>query len=202
MTAETFIDRELAIERARLWLQGLLPTTREVKAMRNLGILCCKRLQSGVGLRETSGSMELRLPTLSVFVTMGREKTLTLCGSIALASVRARRMQPKTRDTWSQMFGGVALSYARTGDPSTAACLLRASAQLGLKHQWLVEVERFLLEQQTPEGCFGLFARELALVGAAGDPWRPNLNFTVEVLWALAEVMSLQVETGDGDRNG
>ena len=199
MINKTIISREIAIERAKLWLQELLPTTREAKALRKLGILCCQRLKSGIGLRDTSGSMEFRLPTMAVFVNMGRAKTLTLCRSISLASVRARRVESKNRDAWGEMFGGVALSYARVCDPSTTACLLRASAQLELTHQWLVEVERFLLDQQTPEGSFGLFARELALVGGEGARWMANLNFSVEVLWALAEVMALHVAHEQGN---
>jgi hypothetical protein len=191
MTADAFIPREIAIERAKIWLQGLVPTTPEVKALRKLGILCCRRLLSGVGLPETGGSRKLRLPSARVFVTMDRAKILTLCRSILVASVRTRRREVKNRELWSELFGGVALSCARAGDASTTACLLRASAQLELRHQWLVEAERFLLDQQTPEGCFGLFTRELALVRGDGEYWMANLNFTVEVLWALAEVMAL-----------
>ncbi|HVO78755.1 MAG TPA: hypothetical protein VMT39_01930 [Candidatus Bathyarchaeia archaeon] len=111
-------------------------------------------------------------------------------------------MDPKRQAVWSETFGGVALSYARAGDPSTTAALLRASAQLGLEHPWLMEAERFLLAQQTPEGCFGLFARELQMVRSEEPPWMPYLNFSVEVLWALAEVTALHAghEQGNGDR--
>jgi len=111
-------------------------------------------------------------------------------------------MDPKRQAAWSETFGSVALSYARAGDPSTTAALLRASAQLGLEHQWLVKAERFLLDQQTPEGCFGLFARELQMVRSEEPLWKPHLNFSVEVLWALAEVTALHAghERGHGDR--
>jgi hypothetical protein len=103
-------------------------------------------------------------------------------------------LEVEKRQNWNEVFGSVALSYARAGDPSTTAVLLRTSAQLGLKHPWLVEAERFLLDQQAPEGCFGLFARELALVGGEGVPWMAHLNLSVEVLWALAEVMGLNAD--------
>jgi hypothetical protein len=139
---------------------------------------------------------------MAVFVTMGREKTLTFCHSISNASVHARRMEEKKRDFWSEMFGSVALSYARVGDPATTAALLRASAQLGLTHPWLTEAECFLLDQQTPEGCFGIFARELALVGSDHAPWMPHLSLSVEVLWALAEVTALHASYLTSKRNG
>jgi hypothetical protein len=200
LTTVSAISRKEAIGRAMLWLEGLAPFTREGKALRSLGLLFCKRLRSRGGLRGRSGSALLRLPTVRVFVTLGREKTLELCRSISLASIPARRLEAKKQETWSEVFGAVALSYARVGDPSTTAGLLRASAQLGLKHVWLVEAERFLLDQQTPEGCFGLFARELALVGSQDAPWMAHLNLSVEVLWALAEVTALRTihEQGNG----
>jgi hypothetical protein len=202
VTEGATISRERAIARAQLWLEGLSPLTREAKALRSLGLLCCKRLRSGRGLRGRGGSALVRLPTAAVFVTLGRERTLALCRSISLASVRARLMDAKKQESWSEMFGGVALSYARVGDPSTTAGLLRASAQLGLKHPWLVEAERFLLDQQTPEGCFGLFARELALVGSDGAPWMAHLNLSVEILWALAEVAALHAGHEHGNDDG
>lgn len=61
---------------------------------------------------------------------------------------------------------------------------------------WLAEAERYLLDQQTPEGCFGLFARELALVGRGDTPWVAHLNLSVEILWALAEVTALHAAPG------
>lgn len=138
--------------------------------------------------------MPVRLPTPTVFVTMGRARTIELCRAIALASRGARRVEATKRERWSEIFGSVALSYARVGDPSTTAALLRASAQLELTHPWLEEAERFLLDQQTPRGCFGLFARELVLLGSNGAPLA-HLNLSVEILWALAEVAALRART-------
>lgn len=204
MTPVSIISPERTIARAKFWLEDLSPSTRDAKALRSLGLLCCKRLQAGVGLHGRGGSAPLRLPTMRYFVTMDREKTLTLCRCISLASLCARRMEAKKQEAWSDIFGSVALSYARVGDVSTTAVLLRASAQLGLNHQWLVETARFLLDQQTPEGCFGLFARELKMVTNDGAPWMPHLNLTVEILWALAEVTGLHrgQDGGAGTRNG
>jgi hypothetical protein len=192
MTAEKPSRREIAIESARLWLEHVPSQSPEAKALRKLGLLCCRRLKSGVGLREIGGSNALRLPRPALLVKMDRGEIMTLCRSISLASLHTRRREVKDRQALGEIFGGLALSYARVGDPSTAACLLRASAQLELNHEWLDEVERFLLDQQSPEGCFGLFTRELALVNDEGTRWMANLNFSVEVLWALAELMALR----------
>ena len=153
VTKVSTFSRERAIARAKFWIEAHSPSTREAKALRSFGVFCCKRLQSGLGFRGRGRSARVQLPTLAVFVNLGRERTLALCRSISLTSVRARRMGPKKQELWSETFGSVALSYARVGDPSTTAGLLRASAQLGLTHRWLVEAEHFLLDQQTPEGC-------------------------------------------------
>jgi hypothetical protein len=201
MTAVSTTPRGTTIALAQVWLEGLAPATREAKALRSLGLLCCKRLRSGLGLRGRGGSGPMQLPSLAVFVTMDRQNTHALCRSISLASFRARRMAAKKQETWAEMFGSVALSYARAGDPSTTAVLLRASAQLALKHPWLDEAERYLLDQQTPEGCFGLFARELPLVKSDDTPWRAHLDLSVEILWALAEVTALHAPAGRKDRH-
>lgn len=193
MIAVSASARDSAIERAKHWLESLSPATREAKALRRLGLLCCKRLGLGLGLTgQRGGSRRLRLPAMGVFVAMNRQRMHALCRSISLASVRARQAAVARPEAWSEMFGGVALSYARLGDPSTTAVLLRASAHLGLKHPWLQQAESYLFDQQAPEGCFGLFSRELALVASGNAPWRPHLNLTVEVLWALAEVTALK----------
>jgi len=123
---------------------------------------------------------------------MGRERTIGLCRSISLASSDVRRVGARRREAWSEIFGSVALSYAREGDPSTTAALLRASAQLGLTHPWLDQAECFLLDQQTPEGRFGLFAREVSQCGGGGEAWSAYLSLSVEILWALAEVAALR----------
>ena len=198
MTTVKSTSRNEAIERARLWLADLTPSTRESKALRSLGLLCCKRILSGRGLRGRGGSGLLRLPTTTAFITGGRAKTLEVCRSISLASVRTRKIDPKRQAAWSETFGSLALSYARAGDPSSTAALLRAATQLGLEHQWLVEAERYLFHQQAPEGCFGLFARELQMVRSEEPRWMPHLTFSVEVLWALAEVTALH---GGRDRD-
>jgi hypothetical protein len=118
---------------------------------------------------------------------MDRVRIGTLCRSVSLTASGARQLSAQQRTKWSEAFGGVALSFARTGDPSTTAGLLRTAAQLKLAHPWLDEAERFLLDQQTPEGSFGLFAREVAILGGH-DAMVAHLSLTVEILWALAEV--------------
>jgi hypothetical protein len=192
MASISTLSREEAASRARCWLQGLSPATNEAKALRRLGLLCCERIRSGIEVCGRGSATPVRLPRPAVFVTMGRARAVALCRSISLASRRARRLAATKRESWSELFGSVALSYARVGDASTTAALLRVSAQLGLTHPWLGDAERFLLDQQTPEGSFGLFARELALLGTGGPPWSAHLDLSVEVLWALAEVAALR----------
>ena len=194
VTSEPGIARATATARAEEWLQKLLPRTSEAKALRSLGLLCCERIRAGIALCGKGSRAPVRLPGIAAFIAMERAETLAVCRSIAMAS-RASRRGAMGCEGWKEVFGSVALSYARTGDSSTTAALLRAAAQLGLGHPWLAEAERFLLNQQNPTGSFGLFARELALLGNEGSPDAIYLSLSVEILWALAEVAALSSAT-------
>jgi hypothetical protein len=87
---------------------------------------------------------------------------------------------------WSKIFGGVALSYAGSGDLSVVAALVRAAACSGLDGPWLAEAMVYLLDQQQPAGCFGLLALGTSLTCTEGEITEASMRLTVEVLWALA----------------
>jgi hypothetical protein len=87
---------------------------------------------------------------------------------------------------WSKILGGVALSYAGSGDLSVAAALVRAAACSGLDGSWLEEAVVYLLDQQQPAGCFGLLALGASLTSTEDELAEASLRLTVEVLWALA----------------
>jgi hypothetical protein len=118
---------------------------------------------------------------------MGRDELLTLTGQITLRSQPVREQSVGPSGGWAKMFGGVALSYARIGDLVLVAALVRAAGQLGLSDPWLQEATWYLLEQQRPDGGFGLFAAELAVGDQSVEESDLTLKATVEVLWALAE---------------
>lgn len=195
-----------AATRAWRWLGAVSPTTPAEEALRSLGLLCCDAMAAATGLCGRAGPVAARLPAPARFVGMQREEMLAFCGAVARSTDRRRPISGKRHQWWSELFGGVAQSYLRLGDIQVAAALSRTAAQLGLAHPWLRDCEALLLDQQAPEGYFGLIARELMLVQAGPAPWRAHLDLTVEILWALAEAGAL--ENGEqrscdvGRRNG
>jgi hypothetical protein len=95
------------------------------------------------------------------------------------------------RCSWAELFGGLAASYARSGDVAVVAALVRAAAHLGLADPWLDEAQAYMLDQQAIAGWFGLLSRELARVQAdRGSHEDVRLRLTVEVVWAICAVVA------------
>ena len=182
-----FLNRIKAGRRAQHWLEQAIVATDEMQALRDLGLLLCDRIRSGCGGPRVSGFGAVRLPNTATFVGLNRSETLELAQIISLSPQFAWRLSTVSKGHWAQVFGGVALSYARLGDLATVAALVRAGAYLGLRGHWLDEAEMYILDQQRPDGSFGLLASELALLQADLVAPYAVLRLTVEVLWALGE---------------
>jgi hypothetical protein len=186
MKGDPLVAANEATLRAREWLVRASVPTEEAASLRQLGILLCERIENGAGGPVDGGADPVQLPALGTLVHMSRNDVLALCGRISVCPQDTSFREKAHQRHWSQAFGGLALSYARVGDLSVVAALVRAAARLRLVHPWLVEAETYLLDQQQPDGSFGLFASELALFqDARAGPIA--LRLTVEVLWALAE---------------
>lgn len=180
-------SRRKASIQARRWLEQVIVLTGELGALRKLGLSLCEQICTDSGRATTTGSKSVRLPKPATFIGMSRSKILALARAISLSNPKAWRMEDVDRRLWAQVFGGIALSYARVGDLSAVAVLVRAAAHLGLSDPWLTEAETYMLDQQRPDGCFGLIMPELALLQNDILVSDLLLRLTVEVLWALAE---------------
>jgi hypothetical protein len=153
------------------------------------GLCLCARIRrpSANGAVEFA-SEAVTLPAASTFVEMDREQILALAQLVTLSDRSACRSQLRDRESWARILGGVALSHARDGDLVVVAAVLRTAAHLGLHGSWLTAALRHVLDQQQPDGSFGLLAPELALSEDPSCQSQVTLRLTVEVLWALAEV--------------
>jgi hypothetical protein len=97
------------------------------------------------------------------------------------------------RRCWAELFGTLAVSYARSGDVAAVAAVVRAAAHLSLTDAWLDEALAWLLDQQAAAGYFGLVSRELAHLRADDEEGCDEdvcLRLTIEVLWAICEVVA------------
>ena len=128
------------------------------------------------------------MPPAWTLVEKERQEIVALAQAVTLSDPSAYRRQLRDRDGWARMLGGIALSHARDGDLVAVAALLRMAAGLDLDGPWLQAALRYLLDQQQPDGSFGLLAPELALSEEPSCQLEVTLRLTVEVLWALAEL--------------
>jgi hypothetical protein len=186
----------VAARRADGWLRRTLSANPEAEALRQLGLCFSKHVSGSAGGWQPLAGDPIALPSLADFVTMDRGHLRTLLERISLVAMSSSRARASYRERWGQCFGGVALSYARMNDASVVAVLVRAAAHLHLRSTWLYEAEEYLLDQQQPEGYFGLLALESALLDK-GPAAEAILRLTVEVLWALAETTTLERSEAD-----
>jgi len=174
-----------ASRRARRWLGSAATSGPEAVALRKLGILLCERISTGVAPPLGGSALDVKFPNPESFVVLTRDEVLRLAQIASVSAPGARRGRNGT-GVWSKILGGLALSYAGTGDLPVAAALVRAGASSGLGGPWLEEALVYLLDQQQPEGTFGLIALGAALTSTQGEIAEASLRLTVEVLWALA----------------
>jgi hypothetical protein len=174
-----------ASRRAQRWLGSAATPSPEAVALRKLGILLCERISTGLGPPLGASALDVKFPNPEDFVVLPRDEVLRLAQIASVSAPDAMRGR-NGRATWSKILGGLALSYAGTGDLPVAAALVRAGASLRLDGPWLEEALVYLLDQQQSEGCFGLIALGPSLANIEGDTSEALLRLTVEVLWALA----------------
>jgi hypothetical protein len=188
--------------RAQRWLKRIGGAPGEQFALRQLGVLLCERIAHEAPGPWSAGTPRADLPSLEGFLRLTREQLLALTGQIALAPHVALPGGAAEQGRWAELFGTVALSYARLGDLVAVAGVVRAAAHAGLTDPWLDEAQAYLLDQQATAGHFGLLARELARVQANGGSQEDAfLPLTVQVLWALCAVVATRHERG-GDVTG
>jgi hypothetical protein len=178
--------------RARSWLKaiGSPAPSRTTAPLHTLALWLCDRIERpealGTSGHPPPGGDLLRDP--SAFLGGSRRDLLAFAQSVTLASPPSHPEHLADRRSWTRVLGATALSFARVGDLSAVAAVVRAAARLRLRGPWLDEALAYLLDQQQPEGSFGLLAPELALVRQPRDHSVLSLRLTAEVLWALAEV--------------
>lgn len=176
---------------ARRWMASGLPEQMQTSPLLRLGITLCERLDHA-RLPPVGSSLPPVTPDPSSLVEMRRADLIVFCRDLAIAPPASIHIPSGTMRRFRSCFGALALSYAAESDVLVVAVLLRASARAGMRHPWLDEAEMYLLDQQEPDGSFGRVAPESGLPGADADPEEIRLLLTVEILWALAERVSLR----------
>lgn len=180
-----------AAERAQQWLRNVKTESNQMIAMREVGIWFCERIYLGKDVLMEERAKEINLSSPISLIKLDRKEILALTKDISLSSQNTLLNNTVGNHEWAQIFGGLALSYAHFGDISVVAALVRAAASLNLKGTSLFEAQDYLLDQQQPDGTFGLLTRELKQLQSGTTSYEDvRLSLTVEVLWALARVAS------------
>jgi hypothetical protein len=176
--------------RARRWLEPISRSSPDDPLCR-LALWLCEAIQrpTAAGLPLTYGRVA-ELPGLTDVMGMTRRRLFSLAQSIALSDEWTCGDGVLDRDSWTRILGATALSYARTGDSSMVAALVRAAARMRLRGTWLAAAQTYVLDQQQPDGSFGLVLPELVVMRHTDVRARVALRLTAESLWALAEVAS------------
>ncbi|HDR4480976.1 hypothetical protein PDN50_23195 [Bacillus cereus] len=179
---------EEIVKNAERWIKSI-KIPEELVALQELGLLLCKNIQERRGLLTIKKSEKINdiLTSPANLMSFNREEILNFTKKISVCDIKYWTIEKEEKKIWAQFLSGIALSYAREGDLSVVSSIVKACAYLNLKGEWISDATNFLLEQQQPEGYFGLFAREFVI---SHEEQKLNiiLPLTVEVLWALAEL--------------
>ena len=187
-----------AASRARGWLESGIPS-EPPDPLKTLGLSLCARVRRPLAYGVNGyGSESLLLPSPSALVEMSRQEILVIAQGVTLSDRSNSAGQLDDQASWAHILGALALSHARQGDLVVVAALLRMAACLGLHGRSLEAALRHLLDQQQPDGSFGLLASELTLWNDPDGQPQIALRLTVEVLWALAEVATARARLRGG----
>jgi hypothetical protein len=185
---------------ARGWLEMTSHSKRDEPLCR-LGLWLCEAIRKPAAVELPSlhaGSVEL--PYATRLLEMTRPQLLALAQSIALSKSWTCSDRRPDREGWARVLGGIAVSYARTGDVAIVAALVRAGARMRVQGTWLTVAQTYLIDQQLPDGSFGLVLPELVVLRHTAAQASVALRLTAEVLWALAEVAAQEASVRGNSR--
>lgn len=174
------------INNAERWIKSL-EISEENRALRELGLLFCDSIHKKEMLLTTEKTNDIHdiITSPADLINLTRDELIHLTQQIEFSNTENWRIDKTTQETWSQFLSGLVLSYAKEGDLSIVAILIRMGVTLNLHGEWLEEAANFLIVQQQPEGYFGLFFEEIRNM----EQEQKNmflLRLTVDILWALA----------------
>jgi len=180
---------ENSMTAAGQWLKSL--DTAEIapnnQALYTLAVKLCDREFLFHTVVEASGSPKINLSSPGALLSMRRPALLRLLLKAVAASKILWPEWPK--EEVACLLGGIALSYARERDLIVVAALIRIAGRLSLRVSLLDEACEFLLDQQSDNGSFGLFASESLQVKAASALQLSRLRLTVDAVSALSSYL-------------
>lgn len=182
---------------ARSWMNRLTLSDESDRALRRLGCYFADsiaRIKNPAIDRNFHSGLSLTVLLPADLVQFPRKRLLVWCNSPSQST--SSKFVSFDRVIASTLLGGLALSYANEYDLLAVSRIVRKAASMRLYMGLLQEAVLFLLHQQYRDGYFGLY-------GGMGDKLRTEplttlrvhvrLRLTVEVLWAIENVVQLGV---------
>lgn len=176
-----------AADLARGWAERVVPRGGQADALRQVALRLCAGIRDGTRLFGRAAADDVALPELPVLVAMSRTEIAALANRITLADTVSPAPDEAGDAERARFLGAFALSHAQTHDLPCVAALLRIGARLELHDPWLAEAQDYLVDQQQPDGRFGLMGAELQTLDNSSTD-EAILRLQVEILWALNEV--------------
>ena len=169
------------------WVERAAPVGGQAGALRHIAIRLCASIREGTLLFTRVAEDDIALPALTALVGMSRGEIVALANRVTLAVALSRAPDETEEAERARFLGALALSYAQENDLPCVAALLRIGIRLGIDDPWLEEAQHYLVDQQQPDGRFGLLSAVLRTCsdGAAEEA---ILRLQVEILWALNEI--------------
>ncbi|PFW75846.1 hypothetical protein COL23_13525 [Priestia aryabhattai] len=170
-----------SIKKADEWLKNVSVIKGEEVALKKLGlILTDEIINSTYDFKITLDHYQhIQEPISLVF--MERKELLNLVREVALSNIEALKNKKKL----AKVMNALAVSYANVGDLEVVAVLLRTVARLDLNIDYTSDIIDYLLDQQQPDGYFGLLPEGLI---EKKEAFSAALRLTVEVIWAFYEI--------------
>lgn len=176
-----------ASDLALAWAEQAVSVGGQAGALRQVAIRLCAGIRQGTLLFARVVADDIPLPTLTALVGMSRGEVVALANRMTLAAAVPPALDGTGDAERARFLGALALSYAQEHDLPCVAALLRIGIRLGLDDPWLAEAQDYLVDQQQPDGRFGLLSAELR-TRSNGSAEEAILRLHVEILWALNEV--------------
>lgn len=171
---------------AELWLGRLSTFDSEEDAMRELGLLFCGTIASGDANAVGEALEGISIPPPAEMMLMSSQYITLFCNRVTSYHRVVETTDFQEAGHQGNFIGGLACSYANAGEILVTSALVRFGGYLCLTSLWLDYAEQFLLEQQSCDGHFGLYSRELKMIPDGRNVSKAMLQLTVDILWTIS----------------
>ncbi len=181
----------LAMEKAQEFIIKYQPKSDQEKALIQLGLQASRQIINGEKYTDSYSNLILELPDSFDLITIPRDELLKFAKQAKYS--KFSWVSDVTKYNFAKTLAGLALSYANEDDLEMVATLYSIVARCEFTHQWLFYLQQYLLNQQEPDGSFGIFVTPHSRDEIKKSTKLVSLSFTILVLTAFSEAPELLI---------